>query len=346
MYTKIYENPNIYKIDVPLPKNPLRNLNCYVIQDKGESLIIDTGFNQPECEEALLAGLEALEIDWGHTDMFLTHMHSDHVGLVPAVMQGKPGKTYMSKIDHDYLLWNISGDRWVQYDDFYIKQGFSRQQVDWLRYENPARAYGPTEVFPVVTVEDGDEIRVGDYTFSAVFVPGHTPGQMCLYCEAEQLMFTGDHVLFDITPNITWWSGVEDSLGDYILSLLKLRKYPMELAFPAHRKNDKDVYERIDEIIVHHYIRLQETLDAIDLEDGVHATDIGAKLKWSMRGKSWDDFPLSQRWFAVGETMSHLDYLIVRGLVDRTENNGLFAYWLTAPLDECKERLSEIWKQY
>ena len=57
MLKKICEDPNIFQIDVPLPDNPLRNLNCYIIQDKGETLILDTGFNRPECEAALLAGL-------------------------------------------------------------------------------------------------------------------------------------------------------------------------------------------------------------------------------------------------------------------------------------------------
>lgn len=45
MLTKIYENPAVYRVDVPLPDNPLKNLNCYVVQDSGETLIIDTGFN-------------------------------------------------------------------------------------------------------------------------------------------------------------------------------------------------------------------------------------------------------------------------------------------------------------
>ena len=48
MLTKVYNEPRIFQIDVPLPDNPLRNLNCYVVQDGGETLIIDTGFNRPE----------------------------------------------------------------------------------------------------------------------------------------------------------------------------------------------------------------------------------------------------------------------------------------------------------
>ena len=97
-------------------------------------------------------------------------------------------------------------------------------------------------------------------------------------------MFTADHILFDITPNITHWSESEDSLGDYLDSLVKIRGYEMETAFPAHRKNDMDVYVRISQIIEHHLVRLCETVDALAGHPDTHATDIAAYLKWSMRG--------------------------------------------------------------
>ena len=57
MYEKIYSNPDIYKIYVPLPNNPLKNLNSYVVKTENKNLIIDTGFNMPECYEALTEGL-------------------------------------------------------------------------------------------------------------------------------------------------------------------------------------------------------------------------------------------------------------------------------------------------
>ena len=158
-------------------------------------------------------------------------------------------------------------------------------------------------------------------------------------------MFTADHVLFDITPNITHWGESEDSLGDYLNSLVKIRGYEMETAFPAHRKNEMDVYVRISQIIEHHLVRLMETVDALAGHPDTHATDIAAHLKWSMRGKTWTEFPLSQRWFAVGETMAHLDYLVVRGMAEKTvgERNS---YRLLMDAEACKAKLEEIWHAY
>ena len=346
MITCVYQNPNIYKIHVPLPDNPLRNLNCYVIMDNGEALIIDTGFNRIECKNALLEGLKELQIDWEKTNLFLTHLHSDHSGLAPAIMEGKPGKIYMSEEDHQYLDWILNGDRWKLFDEIYFKEGFTREQVDWLKYKNPARAFEPDRFFEAQLVADGESVTVGSYTFQFVFVPGHTPGQMCLYCPHEKLMFTADHILFDITPNITAWAGIKDSLGDYLHSLKKIRSFDMVTALPSHRANQMDVYERIDAIFLHHLQRLEETLETVHVHPYAHATKIGACLKWSMRGKTWDEFPLFQRWFAVGETMAHLDYLIERNLIEKRESDNAFSYHLKDDLESCKAKLCALWTQY
>ena len=44
----------------------------------------------------------------------------------------------------------------------------------------------------MLTVRDGDEISVGGLTFRVLSTPGHTPGSICLYCESEGVLFTGD----------------------------------------------------------------------------------------------------------------------------------------------------------
>lgn len=345
MITKVYETPTIYKIDVPLPNNPLKNLNCYVIQDQGETLIVDTGFNRPECKEALLMALQELNVSWEKTNLFLTHLHSDHSGLTTAVMHEKPGKIYISQVDHEYLRWILDGGRWNAIDEIYRKEGFTDEQLIWLKDENPARGFEPDYFFDAEHVNDGDTVSVGSYKFQCVFVPGHTPGQTCLYLPSEKLMLSADHILFDITPNITSWVAIEDSLGDYLDSLVKVRKFDMQTVLPAHRKNEMNVYVRIEELLHHHLLRLEETIDAIDTAPNAHATKIGSCLKWSMRGKTWEEFPLSQRWFAVGETMSHLDYLIKRGLVTKTENE-FFGYTLTDSAKTCKEKLNDLWLIY
>lgn len=327
MIEKVYSKPDVYRVFVPLPDNPLQNLNCYVIKTPERNLMIDTGFNRPECEKAIREGLKELEIDINNTDLYLTHLHSDHVGLAATIMS-ENSTIYMGRIDYDYLMTSIDGHHWFDTEKAFITHGFPYDKVVELRTKNPAIAYGVGKKFDAVKLDDGDTFKVGEYEFKSISVPGHTPGNTCLYYEKENLMFLGDHVLFDITPNITAWYGVKDSLNNYIESLNKIKKYKMDTALPAHRSTKGvNVYDRIEQLIVHHQNRLKDTENIVSKNPDSTAYEIAAYMKWQMRGKNWEEFPITQRWFAVGETIAHLDYLMQKGKVScQIDSNGIHRY--------------------
>jgi len=50
--------------------------------------------------------------------------------------------------------------------------------------------------FPDMEIEEGDTVSLGQgetqAEFTCIHTPGHTPGSICLYCEKEKIMFTGD----------------------------------------------------------------------------------------------------------------------------------------------------------
>ena len=72
--------PNLYLVRVPLPHNPLRALNSYLILSKDRTTIVDVGFNHPACEKALGQALAALGRTWDGVEIVLTHSHPDHTG--------------------------------------------------------------------------------------------------------------------------------------------------------------------------------------------------------------------------------------------------------------------------
>lgn len=325
MFEQIHSNPDIYRVPVVLPNNPLKNLNCYIIKTPSQNLVIDTGFNQPECFEALKEGLKELDIDMNRTTLFLTHLHADHIGLVPKIITENT-HILMNRVDYDYLANDLDGGNWRWMEHKFFREGLSEELIMLQREVNPARQYAPDYLFKAEGISDGDIFTIGDYSFRCMWTPGHTPGHTCLYMEEEKILFAGDHILFDITPNITMWHGVEDSLGNYLESLKKIRSLDIRLALPAHRKNDMDVYERIRQIEEHHDRRINQTLSIIREEPGLNACEIGARMTWSMRGKNWDEFPIQQKWFAIGETISHLDYLLLRNKIIRHDEKELVYY--------------------
>ena len=73
---------NLYRIEIPLPKSPLKTLNAYLVKGPDRYLLIDTGMNRDECMAEMSTALVNLKVDLKKTDFFITHLHVDHLGLV------------------------------------------------------------------------------------------------------------------------------------------------------------------------------------------------------------------------------------------------------------------------
>lgn len=319
---------DIYTFPIDLPENPLKWLNCYVVKSEtGRSLLIDTGFNRPECLEALLAGMQELELNPETTDVFFTHLHADHTGNA-AALQKMGCRLFMGGIDAA-ICSGPQKNSFAQLQQRALTEGMTEDLLKLIFDHNPAAIFA-SPPYDVITLEEGATLSYGGHTFECIHTPGHTPGHMCLYDRAHKLMFLGDHVLFDITPNICAWAGVEDSLGAYLDSLRKIAAYDIEIALPAHRHTGNvSVQERADTLIQHHMARLAETERIIADAAGLNAYQIAGRMKWRIRAENWDTFPPGQKWFAFGEALAHLDYLVLHGRAVRSaDSKGNIVYAL------------------
>ena len=318
--------PNIYHIRVPLIGNPLKELNSYLIKDDGHNLLIDTGVRQDACREALQSALDELGVRVEETDVLVTHLHSDHSGMAD-LFSGRDRHIYISGIDRDIIDGAALKECHKEQDDRFRAEGFNKRIVDLFAGKSPARSMAlPEGVTNYFNLQDGDVLEIGGYKLKAILTPGHTPGHMCFWMEEQGAMFLGDHVLFDITPNITAWTNMPDALGSYLNSLKAIRAYDVEIPLPAHRAPG-DFKNRIHQLFVHHERRLEETLGILKANPGRGAYDIASEMTWSIRCSSWEDFPVGQKWFAVGECMSHLDHLMAEGLVVREVRDGRHHYY-------------------
>ena len=188
--------PNLYSIPVPLPNNPLKELNAYLVKGPDRSLLIDTGFNLPECMEALEQGLAETGVDRSRLDVLVTHIHTDHTGLSAQVVS-PGGKIYIGELDYPFTAQAFEDQFWVDMDERFLKEGFPAEEVAVITRTNPARHLGPQlDISAYTPVKEGEVLQIGDYRLEVLSVPGHAPGQLCLWMEKEGILFTGDHVLF------------------------------------------------------------------------------------------------------------------------------------------------------
>lgn len=316
---------NIYRIEIPLPRSPLKTLNSYFIKNpNGRNLLIDTGFNRKECKEATFNALEELQVDMDKTDLFITHLHSDHCGL--ASVLPRPGaKIYCSKIDGDIINANTTEEYWERLDETFIGYGFPRAEIGRNTDIHPGRKYNNERPIEFSIIKDGDIIKVGKYNLKCIMTPGHTPGHMCLYDEKEKILFSGDHILGDITPNICFGLDMEDPLKSYFDSLKLIRNLDIKHLFTAHREMVGDPYQRIDKLLDHHQIRLAEVMTIMDGKT-LNAYQVAGDMTWDIKCETWEDFPAQQKWFAVGEAISHLQYLVGIGKLKKELINDVYHY--------------------
>lgn len=143
-------------------------INTYVVYDpeEKEAAIIDPGMSRKQEFDALenFIGREGLKV----THLINTHLHIDHA-IADNWVKAKYGVPVEAHAD-DAML----GER--------IKQ---QAQMFGVQAEDVAVEIDRP-------LKEGDIIKIGSGELKVVHVPGHSPGSICLYDEADSFVIVGD----------------------------------------------------------------------------------------------------------------------------------------------------------
>jgi len=321
--------PGIYQLKIPLSDSPLKYLNCYLIEGKDGWLIIDTGWYTLDAFNALEIGLRDLGLDVaGIATIVVTHIHPDHFGLAGKIKHLSPRtQLLMHRWESDLIE-----SRYIKFAELRNKIGAMLQchGVPPLNMSELQSASMPALQFVTITFPDdvfygGETITTGIYNLEVIWTPGHSPGHICLYEPQNQLLFSGDHVLPSITPNVSYHVQSGDNpLGDYLYALQKLRNLPVKRILPAHGQIFNNLQRRIQEIVDHHNRRKGEVQQAIAKEPH-NAYEISSQITWDI-GLTWEQFPALQKRFAVMETIAHLECMRWEGTVRRMDKGNFILY--------------------
>lgn len=330
--------PGLWSIPVPLPNNSLRYVFVYLFETDQGAYIVDAGWNTDDAYSALSEGLAKAGYEIGDVrGVLVTHIHPDHYGLAGRVREASGAWVALHPADAALIK-----DRYTEptgllnrIESMLRRMGAPADAVASLQQASmPVRAFVDA-VVPDVLLEDGQRPEVPEWDLSAIWTPGHSPGHLCFWEPANQLMLSGDHVLPRITPNVSYHPQADaDPLGDFLRSLDKLEPYEAAEVLPAHEHRFLNLQGRLAELRRHHTERFREALDAIA---GGHTTAwaIASRMHWS---RPWDDMQAFVRRAAVAETMAHLRALELRGVV--REDRGEPSHWvITDKMADVLDRL-------
>lgn len=326
----------VYRIPLPLPNDGLRAVNVYAVADErgGDPgwTLVDAGWALEESRALLDRAMRALGSDLREVRRFLvTHSHRDHYTQAitirrefgAEVLIGAGERVNLERvIDPDHAESQNSVPRLRRAGAKELAAAIERAGRGHVRDMNGW-------LLPDGYLEDRSKVVVGESrTLEVIETPGHTRGHVVFADEADDLLFAGDHVLPRITPSI----GLEpvptpSPLSAFLASLQLIRERPDAALLPAHGPVGRRVHERVDELLAHHGARLDASLAAV--REGRHTPFLVAQsLPWTRRNHALADLDRWNAMLAILETQHHLEVLVERGALTRTEQEGVLHYAL------------------
>ncbi|MCR8629647.1 MBL fold metallo-hydrolase [Paenibacillus radicis (ex Xue et al. 2023)] len=311
-------NESIYQIKAPLPF-PLRWVNSYLIRGKDGYTLIDPGLHTEAAEQFWEQAMHELGIGFRDIEQIvLTHHHPDHYGLAGYFQERSDAPVRMSAIGYEQvgLLWGEGQPMTASLLRLFTRHGMPEEMLLSMQdhMDSFVSLVSPQPKVSIMTI--GDSIMLGDHEYATLHTPGHAAGHVCFYRAETKEMLCGDHVIPQISPNVSYLPGSidENPLGSFLQSLEAIGRYDVAWAYPGHREPFEKFSLRTQELIQHHESRL-ELMREMLLERPLTAYEV-------CRNTFGNKLTLHQLRFALSETLAHLIYMRESGKIKQVEQEA------------------------
>jgi glyoxylase-like metal-dependent hydrolase (beta-lactamase superfamily II) len=302
--------PRVLWLRMPLPF-ALDHINLWLLADAdGGSTLVDCGYGDLATrtlwERHFATTLAAAPI----RRIVATHCHPDHVGNAGWLSSRFDAPVAMTHAE--YLTAHAMADQSGGYAKdatigLFRRHGMAEPELAELaKRGNTYRRGVPELPQRFDRLLDGDTRQAGDTTWRVLEGHGHSPEHASLYSAERGVLISGDMLLPKISTNVSVWA-VEpdgDPLARFLDSLAAFSALPPDtLVLPSHGLPFRGIPLRVAQLRAHHDARLGELADAVRASA---APLCAAELLRVLFPRELD---VQQRYFAMGETIAHLNFL-------------------------------------
>jgi glyoxylase-like metal-dependent hydrolase (beta-lactamase superfamily II) len=303
----------IFELRLPIPfEDGL--VNVFLFTDGDEADLLDCGMNAEESLEAIHAATRHVGVRRLRT-LLVTHIHPDHYGAAGA-LAGGPGlaELYMHRLEVPLVH-----PRYVELEQlveevhrYLLVNGVPAEEAEVLSNSQRALSQLVKTAEPSVQLDGAETVVMGRRRVRVEWTPGHSPGHVCLWEPTEGLLFAGDHILPDLSPNIGLHpQSTPDPLHEYLEGLRRMAAYQPRRVLPAHGRPFANAIGRVDALVSHHQRRLEQILEIVDRDEEKSAWQVALDL-WGEREN------LYEKRLALQEGLAHLQALAVEGRVSKS----------------------------
>jgi glyoxylase-like metal-dependent hydrolase (beta-lactamase superfamily II) len=301
----------VFELRLPIPfEDGL--VNVFLFPDGDDTDLLDCGMNTEESVDAINVAVKQVGAKRIRR-LVVTHIHPDHYGAA-GVFAGGEGLAdlYLHRLEVPLVQPRyIELEHLIHEVRTYLQvNGVPEDETEVLSNSQRALSDIVKPADPAVQLDGAETLELGRRQLRVEWTPGHSPGHICLFDEKDRILFAGDHILPELSPNIGLHpQSTPDPLHEYLDGLRRLAGYEPRLILPAHGRPFTGASNRVTTLEAHHKRRMDQIAKIVAR---------GERTAWQVAVELWGPRDnLYEKRLALQEGLAHLQALAVDGRLQK-----------------------------
>ena len=305
----------------------LDHINLWLLKDGEQWTIVDAGYDHQSCKDVWNEVFNNFCKPHDVKQIIITHFHPDHIGLAAWLANKCDAPILISKGEFGHYSEIVNRD--ANAFSYVVREFAHDVGFDSEVASSYASFFGKSSKPDIDRVQENqctfikehDEIKIGGRVWLLIVGNGHSPEHVCLFNKELNTLISGDQAIARISSNISVYPSnrMANPLNDWLQSCIKLRENIDDdvLILASHQEPFKGIKPRMQKMIDDHHADL-ELLRAALVEK---MTTVEARKIIFNRELNPIETVL-----ATGETLAHLNYLLLNGEITSQLIDGVTYY--------------------